>query len=95
MNIYLFLYFYCSFEFNVYCVQGKFRLKRKQPKESIENGQSKASGGNSSQIEPSVSESSQSKQDQEEELPDLKDPEVQKATSLIQVIDIDDHLVHQ
>lgn len=28
------------------------------------------------------------KQDQDEELPDLKDPEVQKATSLIQVVQI-------
>ena len=77
------LVFLCSFEFIIRCKQGKFRLKKNKPKENKDSGQSKASSDKISQLD-----SSQTKpvnQEQEEELPDLKDPEVQKATSLIQV----------
>ena len=77
------LVFLCSFEFMICCKQGKFRLKKNKPTENKDSSQSKASGDKPSQLD-----SSQRKpvnQEQEEELPDLKDPEVQKATSLIQV----------
>ena len=77
------LVFLCSFEFIIRCKQGKFRLKKNKPKENKDSDQSKASSDKISQLD-----SSQTKlvnQEQEEELPDLKDPEVQKATSLIQV----------
>ena len=60
------------------CHQGRFRL-RKKPKQDDSTDQKKIAGDQSNKSETV-------KQNQEEELPDLKDPEVQKATSLIQVV---------
>ena len=73
----------CSFEFIIRCKQGKFRLKKNKPKENKDSSQSKASGDKPSQLDNS--QTKPVNQEPEEELPDLKDPEVQKATSLIQV----------
>ena len=62
------------------CHQGKFRLRKMKPKQE-----------NTDRIKVPDDQTKKSetiKQDQDEELPDLKDPEVQKATSLIQVVQI-------
>ena len=62
--------------------QGKFRLKKKKPNQE-ENIELSKSSNEASKLKP-VEQSISVKQE-EDELPDLKDPEVQKATSLIQV----------
>ena len=62
------------------CYQGRFRLRKKKPeqeKAKVTNNQADQSGHNDKESKPG--------KEQEEDLPDLTDPEVQKATSLIQV----------
>ena len=63
------------------CYQGRFRLRKKKPKQEetkVTNNQADQSGHNDNESKPG--------KEQEEDLPDLKDPEVQKVTSLIQVL---------
>lgn len=59
-----------------------------KPKQEIATEQSKSSSDQSSQSKGTDANQNQSEsvnQKEEEDLPDLKDPEVQKVTSLIQV----------
>ena len=63
------------------CYQGRFRLRKKKPEQEeakVTNSQADQSGSNDKESKPG--------KEQEEDLPDLKDPEVHKATSLIQVL---------
>ncbi len=69
--------------------QGKFRFKKSKPKPEADRDQSKASSSLSSGkdmiAKHTKAQVDSVKPDETEELPDLKDPEIQKATSLIQV----------
>ena len=62
--------------------QGKFRLRKKKPEQQgndkVANNQADQPGSTATKLKPG--------KEQEEDLPDLKDPEVQKATTLIQVL---------
>ena len=60
-------------------IQGKFRLKRNKPKQEQEVPSSQ------SNTQSETNQSDLTKDENKEELPDLDDPDVQKATMKIQV----------
>ena len=70
------------------CLQGKFRLKKNKPKQEQEvaTGQPKPTNS-TSQSKSETDHSESGKQQDQEELPDLNDPDVQKVTMKLQVQD--------
>ena len=70
------------------CLQGKFRLKRNKPKQEQEVATSQSNPTNSTgQSKSETDQTKSGKQEDQEELPDLNDPDVQKVTMKLQVQD--------